>query len=63
MIEIICYTMTGVLIALKLCGQINISWAAATAPAWILWGVCYGYIALLYIWDAIDKWFEKHIYL
>lgn len=57
-----CYTLAGVLIALKLCGQVDISWAAATAPIWGLWAGYYEYIALLYIWDAIDKWFEKHIY-
>ena len=60
--ERICYTMAGVLIALKLCGQIDISWVAATAPIWILWAGCYGYIVLLHIWDTIDKWFEEHTY-
>lgn len=60
--EGICYTIACVLIVLKLCGQIDISWAAATVPIWVLWAGCYGFIALLHIWDAIDKWFEKHIY-
>ena len=60
--ERICYTLACVLIVLKLRGEIDISWPAATTPAWLLWAGCYGYIALLYIWRAIDKWFEKHIY-
>ena len=60
--ELICYTTACVLVILKLFRQINISWAAATAPAWVLWAVCYGYIALLHIWDAINKWFEDHTY-
>lgn len=58
-------TVVGIVfIILKLCGVLDWSWWAVTAPVWVVWGLVFGIIAVALIiavlvtgvQAVVDKW-------
>lgn len=58
-------TVVGIVfIILKLCGVLDWSWWAVTAPIWVVWGLVFGIIAVALIiavlvtgvQAVVDKW-------